>query len=130
MRSAPSFLLSLLLFVAIIGTQVMAMWPTASHNELPPMQVAQLMEYGVDVLQEFEDDVELDSTEFAIHRITRSVEVNPVQDDKGELFGLPEPVALVIADLKVTPPAHAVHQTTAWPDSMLRPPNTGLPTAG
>lgn len=130
MRSAPSFLLSLLLFVAITGAQIVALWPTASQEELAPIHVVQLMESGVDVLQEFEDDVELDSTEFSIHRVPRTVEVNPAQEDKNELFGPPEQIAVAVADAQVTPQAHVVYLTTPWLDSMLRPPIPGLPTAG
>ena len=132
MRPASSFLLSLLMFASIIGVQLIAMWPAGSQDVVAMAYVldAEPHEYGVDVLQEFEDDVEEDTVEFSIHRPHRTAELNPAQDDRNELFGPPEAVAVGVAHLWVPPQGHMVHPTSPWPDSMLRPPSMSLPLAG
>lgn len=132
MRPASSFLLSLLMFASIIGVQLIAMWPAGSQDVVAMAYVldAEPHEYGVDVLQEFEDDVEDDAVEFSIHRPHRTAELNPAQDDRNELFGPPEAVAVGVADVRVPPQEHVVHPTYPWPESMLRPPNMSLPLAG
>lgn len=131
MRPASSFLLSLLLFASILGVQIVAMWPDASKDVVAVAYVLdEPHEYGVDVLQEFEEDVEDDTVEFSIHRPHRSAELNPAQEDRNELFGPPEDIAVGVAHLWVQPQAHAVHPSSAWLDGMLRPPSQRLPQAG
>lgn len=132
MRPASSFLLSLLLLASIVGGQLLAMWPAGSQEVVAMAYVLEVEphEYGVDVLQEFEDDVEDDALEFSIHRPHRSAELHSAQDDRNELFGPPSAVAVGIADIQLLPQAHVVHLTSPWPQNMLRPPNIGLPLAG
>ena len=132
MRPASSFLLSLLLLASIVGVQLFAMWPSGSQDVSAMVYVPEFEphEYGVDVLQEFEDDVEDEVVEFSIHRPHRTAELNSAQDDRNELFGPPEAVIVDVADKKVQPQAHVVYPTSPWPQSMLRPPNIGLPLAG
>lgn len=132
MRPASSFLLSLLMFAAIVGVQIAVIWPAGSQDVVAMAygQETEPHEYGVDVLQEFEEDVEDDTVEFSIHRPHRSAELNPAQEDRNELFGPPEDIAVGVAHLWVQPQAHAVHPSSAWPDGMLRPPSLRLPQAG
>ena len=132
MRPASSLLLSLLMFAAIVGVQIAAMWPAGAQDvvAMAYVQDMELHEYGVDVLQEFEEDVEDDTVEFSIHRPHRSAEVNTAQDDRNELFGPPDTVAVAVADVRVPPQAHVAHPTFPWPENILRPPNPGLPQAG
>ena len=131
MRPASSFLLSLLLFAFIVGVQIAGVWPDVSKNAVAvAYALDEPHEYGVDVLQEFEEDVEDDAVEFAIHRPHRSAELNSAQEDRNELFGPPEDIAVGVAHLWMQPQAHAVHPSSAWPDGMLRPPSLRLPQAG
>ena len=132
MRPASSFLLSLLMFASIIGVQLIAMWPAGSQDVVAMAYVldAEPHEYGVDVLQEFEDDVEEDTVEFSIHRPHRTAELNPAQEDRNELFGPPEDIAVGIAHVWMQPQAHAEHPDSACLDGMLRPPSCRLPQAG
>lgn len=132
MRPAYSFLLSLLMFASIVGVQLAVMWPAGPQDVAASTYVLDVEphEYGVDVLQEFEEDVEDDALEFSIHRPHRSAELNPAQDDRNELFGPPDAVAVGVAHLWVPPQGHVVHPTSPWPDSMLRPPSRSLPLAG
>ena len=132
MRLASSFLLSLLMFAAIATVQIAAVW-----SEQAPTTVAATPgldtvphEYGVDVLEEFEESVQEDEVEFSIHRPARSVAANTPQDDRNELFGPPEAVAMVVAHVWVPPSAHLAHPASHWPDSMLRPPSARLHQAG
>lgn len=132
MRPASSFLLSLLMFAAIVGVQIAAIWPAGSQDVVAMAYAldAEPHEYGVDVLQEFEEDVEDDTVEFSIHRPHRSAELNSAQEDRNELFGPPEDIAVGVAHLWVQPQAHTVHPNSAWLDGMLRPPSRRLPQAG
>lgn len=132
MRPASSLLLSLLMFAAIVGVQMAVLWPAGAQDAVAMAYVQDMEphEYGVDVLQEFEEDVEDETVEFSIHRPHRTAEVNTAQDDRNELFGPPEAVAVLVADVRVSPQAHVAHPTFPWLDSMLRPPNTGLRQAG
>ena len=130
MRPASSFLLSLLLFAAIVGVQIAVMWPAQDAVAMAYTPAAEPREYGVDVLQEFEEDVDEDTVEFSIHRPHRAAEVNTAQEDRNELFGPPEAVAVGVAHVWVPPQAHVAHPTFPWPESMLRPPSMGLPWAG
>lgn len=133
MRPAPSLMLSLLLFAAIVGSQIFALWPERASESVPfaqTMQLTQAGEFGVDVLEEFEDEVEWDSAEFTIHRSLRMPEVNMAQDDRFELFGPPEQLAVGVEYVWVPPQAHVVELQNPWPRSMLRPPSFSLPTAG
>jgi hypothetical protein len=132
MRPASSLFLSLLMFAAIVGVQIAAMWPAGAQDvvAMAYAQDAEPHEYGVDVLQEFEEDVEDETVEFSILRPHRTAEVNAAQDDRNELFGPPDAVAVAVADVRVPPQAHVAYPTFPWPESMLRPPNPGLPQAG
>ena len=131
MRLVSSFLLSMLMFAAIASVQIAAMWPA----DAPSAEVASKLsmgehEYGVDVLEEFEEDVVDDEVQFSIHRPHRSVVASTAQDDRNELFGPPESVAMGVAHVWVPPSAHLAHPTSHWPDNMLRPPNASLHQAG
>ena len=132
MRSLSSFLLSLLMLAAIVGVQVAVIWPAGVHDVVAMvyMQDVEPHEYGVDILQEFEEDVEDETVEYSIHRPHRTSEVNPAQDDRNELFGPPEDIAVGIAHVWMQPQAHAVHPNSACLDGMLRPPSDCLPLAG
>ena len=132
MRPASSFLLSLLMFVSIVGVQLAVMLPAGSQDMGALAYVLDIEphEYGVDVLQEFEDDVEEDTVEFSIHRPHRTAELNTAQDDRNELFGPPDAIVVGVADVRVPPQGHVVHPTSPWPESMLRPPSISLPSAG
>lgn len=132
MRPASSFLLSLLLFASIVGVQIVAMWPSESKDAVVTSFTLDMdvHEYGMDVLKEFEDGVEDEAVEFSVHRPPRFVAVNTAQEDRNELFGPPEDVALGVAHVWVPPQAHVTHPTYPWPDNMLRPPRLSLLQAG
>ena len=132
MRSASSFLLSLLMLAAIVGLQIAAIWPAGAQDVVAMAYTLEVEphEYGVDVLQESEEDVEDETVEFSIHRPHRAAEVNTAQEDRNELFGPPEDIAVGVAHIWVQPQAHAAHLNSAWLDGMLRPPSSRLPLAG
>ena len=132
MRSATSFLLSLLMFAAIASVQMAVMWSSEAQatTAVASSVNAAGHEFGVDVLQEFEEDVQDDEVEFSIHRPHRSVAASTAQDDRNELFGPPEAVAMGVAHVWVPPSAHMAHPTSHWPDNMLRPPSFSLLQAG
>lgn len=132
MRPASSFLLSLLMFTSILGVQLAVMWPAGSQGMVAASYALDIepYEYGTDVLQEFEEDVEDDVQEYSIHRPHRSAEPNTAQDERNELFGPPEAVAVGIAAVREPPQELLPHPTFPWPDRMLRPPSLSLPLAG
>ena len=132
MRPLSSFLLSLLMLAAIVGVQVAAILPAGGQDVVAMIyaQDVEPHEYGVDILQEFEEDVEDETVEYSIHRPHRTAEVNPAQDDRNELFGPPEDIAVGIAHIWVQPQAQAVYPCSVCLDGMLRPPSERLPLAG
>ena len=131
MRLVSSFLMSMLMFAAIASVQIAAMWPADATSTAVASKLSMAEhEYGVDVLEEFEEDVVDDEVQFSIHRPHRSVVANTAQDDRNELFGPPESVAMGVAHVWVPPSAHLAHPTSHWPDNMLRPPNSRLHQAG
>ncbi|QXZ10416.1 hypothetical protein KUF54_04060 [Comamonas sp. Y33R10-2] len=132
MRPASSFLLSLLMFASILGVQLAVMWAAGSQGVVTASYalVIEQYEYGADVLQEFEEDVEDDALEYSIHRPHRLAEPNTAQDERTELFGPPEEVAVGIAAVREPPQEMVPCPTSPWPDRMLRPPSLSLPLAG
>lgn len=132
MRPAPSFLLSLLMFAAILSVQIAALWPAGMHDKGAILTTAQLQprEHAADMLQEFEEDVDDDAVELSMYRPHRPAEVNAAQEDRNELCGPPEGIAVGVAPVWVPPQAHVTHSTFPWPEGMLRPPKLGLPRAG
>lgn len=132
MRLALSFLLSLLMFAATLGLQAAGVSPaqTQSVVALPSCASAQAQAYAVDVLQEFEEDVDDDALELSMYRPHRTAELNTAQEDCKELFGPPEGIAVGVAPAWVPPQAHVTHFPFPWPEGRLRPPKMGLPQAG
>lgn len=132
MRLALSFLLSLLMLAATLGLQAAGVSPaqTQSVVALPSCASAQAQAYAVDVLQEFEEDVDDDALELSMYRPHRTAELNTAQEDCKELFGPPEGIAVGVAPAWVPPQAHVTHFPFPWPEGRLRPPKMGLPQAG
>lgn len=132
MRPVSSFLLSLLMFAAIVGVQIAVIWPAGAHDVVAMSHSSEVEphEYGVDILQEFEEDVEDETVEFSIHRPHRTAELNPAQEDRNELFVPPEDIAVGIAHVWMQPQAHVEHPDSVCLDGVLRPPSDRLPLAG
>lgn len=128
MRLLPSFMLSLLLLMLALGAQL-----GVEHEQ--PLQMAEMrlvqdLEFGVDVLEEFEEEMEPEVQELSVHRFARTPQVQQPQEDRFELFGPPPQPVIHIAHVWEPPPAHVVPPRNPWPRAMLRPPGAGLPTAG
>lgn len=132
MRLALSFLLSLLMLAATLGLQAAGVSPAQAQSvvALPSCASAQAQAYAVDVLQEFEEDVDDDALELSMYRPHRTAELNTAQEDCKELFGPPEGIAVGVAPAWVPPQAHVTHFPFPWPEGRLRPPKMGLPQAG
>ena len=125
MRPAPSFLLSLLFFSAIVCTQVVALW----HGQGGAQQ--QVLSYpvalsDVDWMAEVEDELEIESPELTAMRTPRGSPMAVTLEDRTEAFWPPEPLAVVEFHLWQPPAAHVVEPHNPWPRSLLRPPQTGL----
>ncbi len=134
MRLALSFLLSLLMLAATLGLQAAGVSPAQTQAQAQSVvaspSCSQAQAYAVDVLQEFEEDVDDDALELSMYRPHRTAELNTAQEDCKELLGPPEGIAVGVAPAWVPPQAHVTHFPFPWPEGRLRPPKLGLPQAG
>ena len=129
MRIAPSFLLSMLFFVAIFWTQLAAHWPANTQVDWSSVAAHPVALSDVDWMAEIEDDVELELVELTALRVPRPPA--PVTlEDRTEVFWPPQPLAVVELDMWEPPQAHVLALHNPWPKLLLRPPQYGLPAAG
>ena len=129
MRIAPSFLLSMLFFVASTWTQLVAHWPASTHVDWNSVAAHPVALSDVDWMAEIEDDVELELVELTALRVPRTPA--PVTlEDRTEVFWPPKPLAVVKLDEWAPPQAHVLSLHNPWPRLLLRPPQSGLPAAG
>ncbi|MCJ0761634.1 hypothetical protein [Variovorax terrae] len=129
MRLAPSFLLSLLLFAAILWSVEAAAWPAAGDDEEAAhfAAVHQILAADAAQLDALEaGGGELEQPELTARQVARLNEPPVTNDDRTELFGVPARRTVGVLAVREPPQAPVAALADPWLRAALRPPSGAL----